>query len=241
MGKIIMIASGKDGVGKSTVTALLGEAFAAKGRSVLLIEFEDGMRSLNNYVGATETLYDLNDVLSGSCDMSDAVTTSGVNEKMKVLFAGHGRKDLDSGQFETLVLAVSDDYDYVLIDTNSSNDTLDAVSKIAMMNLVVSTNSNAGVMDAKYIVDRLYETNAPNVFLIINRVIPAFIHHKASNNLDYCIDSIGTQLIGVILEDEDVLSAVSHGKCLPPNTLAATIFGNIADRIDGGSNPLAVY
>lgn len=240
MGKIIMVCSGKDGVGKSTVSALLGEAFANTDKSVLLIEFEDGMRSLNGYVGATESIFDLNDVLSGSCELAQAIVPSGIYDKMKILFAGYGRVDLDSSQAETLILALSDDYDYVIIDTNSNNDTLDAVSKLAMYNLIVSTNSNSGIQDSKFIADRLYSNNAPNIRLILNRINPQFIRHKAANNLDYCIDTIGAQLIGVILEDEDILFAVSRGSKLETRSLAAETFRNIAERIDGNHVPLAV-
>ena len=64
MSTISRILSGKDGVGKSTVTALVGEQLALMGKKVLLIEFENGLRCLDLFVGAMATkVYDLDDVL----------------------------------------------------------------------------------------------------------------------------------------------------------------------------------
>ena len=66
MSIITRVLSGKDGVGKSTVTALIGEQLALSGKKVLLIEFENGLRSLDMFVGATQTkIYDLDDILKG--------------------------------------------------------------------------------------------------------------------------------------------------------------------------------
>ena len=56
MAKIILVASGKGGAGKSTVSALLGEAFAFKKSPVLLVELDSGLRSLDVALGVTENI-----------------------------------------------------------------------------------------------------------------------------------------------------------------------------------------
>ena len=118
MGKIIMISSGKDGVGKSSVSALLAETFCKKGKSVLIIEFENGLRSQNIFVNSSESLFDLDDVLSGRCSLGEAVSSSSLYSNLKVIFGGNTRSPVDSSLFGPLLLSLADDYDVVIIDSD---------------------------------------------------------------------------------------------------------------------------
>ena len=74
MAKIILVASGKGGVGKSTVSALLGEAFAFGKSPVLLLELDSGLRSLDVALGVSEHIvFDMGDIIRGSCEIKDTV------------------------------------------------------------------------------------------------------------------------------------------------------------------------
>ena len=239
MGKIIMISSGKDGVGKSSVSALLAETFCGKGKSVLIIEFENGLRSQNIFVNSSESLFDLDDVLFGRCSLAEAVSSSSLSSNLKVIFGGNSRTPVDPALFGPLLLSLADDYDVVIIDSDCSDDTISAVSSYSMYNIIVSTNDTSGIKDAKHVCDLLYQNNAPNIRLIINRVNPQYVKRGATNNLDYCIDTIGAQLIGVIPENIDITLSTNKGKKLSKNSLTQTIFSNIADRLDGLNIPLS--
>ena len=239
MGKIIMISSGKDGVGKSSVSALLAEAYCEKGKSVLIIEFENGLRSQNIYVNLSDSLFDINDVINGRCELEEAVSSSPLYHDLHVLFAGHSRTPVDSSLFGPLLLSQAEKYDVVIIDTDCSDDTISSVSMYAMHNIIVSTSDRSGIDDAKYVSDLLYERSAPNIRLILNRVVPADIQHGAAENLDSCIDTIGAQLLGVIPEHIDVAYSTGNGKKLNKRSLIHQIFSNIADRIDGSNTPLS--
>ena len=75
--RIGVFASGKGGVGKSTLSALLAQTLASMGRSVLAVEFDAGLRSLDIMTGVEDkVVYDLADVLDGSCSLEDAVVKS---------------------------------------------------------------------------------------------------------------------------------------------------------------------
>ena len=100
MSTITCILSGKDGVGKSTVAALIGEQLALLGRSVLLVEFEEGLRCLDQYVGANQSkVFDLDDVLNGRCELDDAIAVSSLSDKLSVIFAANGKKSQCQGGF----------------------------------------------------------------------------------------------------------------------------------------------
>lgn len=241
MGCITMIASGKDGVGKSTVCALLGEAFAAMGKKVLLIELENGMRCLETFVGAGgSTIFDLADVIGGRCSVENAIAKSRVNENLSVLYTASRREDIANEQFPALVLSLAEDFDHIIIDTDCSDSTLDAIGRIAMNSIVLTTADPMGLRDAKYVADRLFSRSAANIRLLINRVDAALIKSGVLPNLDYCIDAVSAQLIGVVPQDTAIALATAKGSALPAKSLAATVFTSIASRLDGVHVPLAV-
>ena len=239
MGKIIMISSGKDGVGKSTVSALLAEAYSEKDKSVLIIEFENGLRSQNIFVNSSEALFDLDDLIYGRCSLEEAVSSSSLSPNLKVIFGGSSRSRIDSSLFEPLLLSLADNYDVIIIDTDCTDEIIYTVASYTMYNIIIATNDLAGIKDAKYVSDLLYQINAPNIRLLINRVVPQYVRQGATENLDYCIDTIGAQLIGVVPECIDITYATNKGKKLNIKSISHSIFNNIADRLDGLNIPLS--
>lgn len=241
MSTISRILSGKDGVGKSTVAALVGEQLALMGKRVLLIEFENGLRCLDLYIGATATkVYDLDDVLNGRCELEDAIAASSLNDSLHVIFASSSRRVIVSEQFSTLVLALTDNYDHIIVDTDCSDDSIDCLSGIAMNSIVVSTADPSGTRDAKYVCDRLYSQNVPGLKVIFNRVRKDYISSGITPNLDAALDMIGVPLIGVVPELADVARCTSHGSLPKNNSLTQKIFKSIAMRLEGENSPLTV-
>ena len=88
MSKITMIASGKGGVGKSTVCAMLGTALAKSGKRVLIVELDMGLRCLDIMLGVSNrAVYDLSDVITGRCTPRDAVVCCDSCENLYVTVA----------------------------------------------------------------------------------------------------------------------------------------------------------
>ena len=99
--KIIMIASGKGGTGKSTVSVLLGGRLAAAHRRVLLIELDSGLRSVDIISGVYgKTVYDIEDVLCGRCSGEKAVVESPLYPGLSVISAPY-----EGGEVQTEALA----------------------------------------------------------------------------------------------------------------------------------------
>ena len=241
MGYITSICSGKDGVGKSTVAALLGEAMAFSGSRVLLIEFENGLRCLDRFLAANEsTLFNIGDVMSGKCSSGDAVAVSPLSPNLSVIFAGFAREECRKKQFPELIAALSARYDHILLDTDCSDESLKAVSAIAMNNLIISTQDPTGVRDAEYVCEKLFSYGAPNLKVVFNRVNSAYIRKGFSADLDTCMDVVGAPLAGVITEIPEIYDSVMNGRPLQKGSLPYTIFDNIRIRLEGGSAPLAV-
>ena len=241
MSTISRVLSGKDGTGKSTVTALIGEQLAELGRKVLLIEFENGFRCLDLFVGATATkVYDIDDVLNGRCEPDDAIAASSLNSNLNVIFASGTRREITSEQFPTLVLALADNYDHIIVDTDCSDGSIASLSGAAMNSIVVATPDPTGTRDAKYICDKLYSQNIPGLKVIFNRVRKDYISAGITPNLDAAMDIVGVPLLGVVPELPDIAMCTSHGILPKNNSLTQKIFRSIALRLEGEKAPLTV-
>lgn len=241
MSTISCILSGKDGVGKSTVTALIGEQLALAGRKVLLIEFEDGLRCLDMYAGATQSkAFDLDDVLNGRCEIRDALATSSLSDNLSVIFAANLKKEIDTEQFSTLVLALNDRFDHIIIDTDCSLSTSASLPGIAMNNIVVSTADSCGTRDARFVCDRLYSQNYAGIKVLFNRVRRDYIADGITPNLDTAMDIVGMPLLGVVPENPDIIKCTTKGALPRKGSLTEKIFKAIAMRIEGESVPLTV-
>lgn len=241
MSTITRVLSGKDGVGKSTVTALIGEQLALSGRKVLLIEFENGLRTLDMFVGATQTkIYDLDDILNGRCEISDAVANSSLSRSLDVIFAANTRNDLPKDQFETMVLSLMDSYDHIIVDTDCSEDSIDCLSNITMNNIVVATPDVPGIRDARYVCDRILSNGGVGVKVLFNRVRKDYIKDNITPNLDAAMDLIGVPLFGVIPEHGDIMNCTSRGILPKSKTLTRKIFKALASRLEGENVPLTV-
>ena len=116
--KVTMIASGKGGTGKSTVSVLLGSRLAARGKKVLLIELDSGLRSVDIIAGVYgKTVYDIEDVLSGRCEGGKAVVESPIYPGLSVISAPYEGGAVRGDALEVLTKRMTDYFDEIILDT----------------------------------------------------------------------------------------------------------------------------
>ena len=117
--KIVMVASGKGGTGKSTLSVMLGARLAAAGGKVLLIELDSGLRSVDIIAGVYgKTVYDIADVLSGRCEGAKAVVASPVYPGLSVISAPYEWSGtVQPAALKKLLDKLSPVFDWVLVDT----------------------------------------------------------------------------------------------------------------------------
>ena len=236
MAKKIAIASGKGGVGKSSLTVGIGKALAERGKKVLLIDC-DCLKSIDLLTGITEfLLYNWGDVIKNRCDSENALYNAG---NVTVMTCPDSYDDITSEEMKELVRKYDEDYDYILLDSPAGIDKgLSLACCVADRGLVVSTPDLVCVRSACIAAREMAKLGVADTRLIINRVKKRDVTKGRLLNVDSVIDSTEIQLIGVVPEDGKIrLGSMGQG-IYKKGQVSYKPFCNIAARIDGESVPL---
>lgn len=238
MAQKIVIASGKGGVGKTTVCVGIGKALAALGKRVLLIDC-DCLRSLDLLTGVTERMvYNFGDVIFGRCDSEQAVYES---EGISVVTCPGSYDNISDYSMKWLVGKYEEKFDYILLDAPAGIDRgLHLAMTTADRAIVVSTPDLVCVRSAAVAGRELEGYGIRDIRLIINRVSKKDIVKGRLLNFDAVIDSVQIQLVGIVPEDSK-LRLGSMGRAVYKKGQASyKAFSNIAKRIVGRHAALKV-
>ena len=240
---VIMVASGKGGTGKSTVAVLLGAELAARGRRVLLVELDSGLRSVDIIAGVYgKTVYDIADVLSGRCEGAKAVVASPVYPGLSVISAPYEWSGtVQPAALKKLLDKLSPVFDWVLVDTAAGlGAPFKAALAVSETVLLVLTPDPVTLRDGHIAAEEAFAAGAKQVRLVLNRVGPASFG-GAVRDLDECIDTVAAQLIAVVPESSQLQLCAAKGQALPADCLAFRAVDNLARRLQGQRVPLAVW
>ena len=240
MGLVTVVASGKGGVGKSTVSAGLGCALAELDSRVLVIDGDAGLRNLDLIMGvASETVYDLADIFAGRCVPASAIYPSPLYAGVSVIPAPGRLEDLCTpSDMRRLCRGFTRYYDHVIVDCPAGvGRGFDAASAGADRAVLVTTPDLVCARDASVVGDLLAERDIP-ARLLINRLRATPILRGQAPDIDAIIDATGVRLIGVLPEDERVSVAVANGHPLPADGPTVQGLRRIARRLSGEHVPL---
>ena len=231
MAEKIVIASGKGGVGKTSVTVGLGKALHSMGKKVLIIDC-DVLRSVDLLTGVTEKLvYDWGDIVLGRCEAQDAVYQSA---DVSVITAPDSYEGINGEMMSGLLMNFDSDYDFILLDAPAGIDKgFRLACAAADRGLVVSTADLVCVRSACKAADVMYADGMTDVRLIINRVMKKDIRKGRLLNVDTVIDSTQVQLIGVVPEDARIRLGAMGKNIYQKGQESYIPLTNIAARICG--------
>lgn len=243
MTRSIVIASGKGGTGKTTVTAAVGCALGKLGYRCLLIDADAGMQSLDMVLGVSEdTAFNFADAARGTIPVEDAAAAVGGFPNVFVLAAPPQKEQAEADMLRTVVDKVSSEnkYDYILIDAPAGigagfRDAASAADRA----IIVATADPVCLRSADKCAAALEGFGIEKINLAVNRVRRAFIRHGLPN-LDDAADMTATQLIGYVPEDKMIVYCASASVPLlsKPGRRSSRALMNIAKRITGEYVPL---
>ncbi len=244
MGEVIVITSGKGGVGKTTTTANIGTGLALQGKKVVLIDTDIGLRNLDVVMGLENRIvYDLVDVIEGTCRIKQALIKDKRYEGLFLLPAAQTRdkSSVNPEQMLKLCEELKQEFDYILVDCPAGIEQgfKNAIAG-ATRAIVVTTPEVSAVRDADRIIGLLEANELRNPRLIVNRVRNDMVKRGDMMTIDDIIDILAIDLIGVVPDDEKIIVSTNKGEpaVTDSKALAGQAYRNITKRIMGEDIPI---
>lgn len=244
MGEVIVITSGKGGVGKTTATANIGTSLAAAGYRVVMIDTDIGLRNLDVVMGLENRIvYDLVDVVQGRCRLKQALIKDKRFETLNLLPAAQTKDKtaVSPEQMVELCDRLKSEYEFVIIDCPAGIEQgfKNAVAG-AEKAVIVTTPEVAAVRDADRVIGLLEAANIRDPKVIINRLRSGMVKRGDMMDVDDIVDVLAVEILGVVPEDEYIIVSTNRGEpaVLDRNSRAGQAFKRISRRLAGEDVPL---
>ncbi|MBR1735942.1 MAG: septum site-determining protein MinD [Firmicutes bacterium] len=244
MSEVIVITSGKGGVGKTTTSANLGTGLAIAGKKVAMIDADIGLRNLDVIMGLENRIvYDLIDVVEGNCRIKQALIKDKRYENLFLLPAAQTRdKDAVSPeQMQKLCETLKEDFDYIIIDCPAG---IEQGFKNAIAGadraVVVTTPEVSAVRDADRIIGLLEANELNDPMLILNRIRVDMVKNGDMMTMEDVTEILAVDILGVVPDDESIVVSANRGEpaVTDNNSKAGQAYRNITQRILGENVPL---
>ena len=233
MARKIVLASGKGGVGKSSLTAGIAIELCNMGQKVLVVDFDIGMGCLDLILASDDTgIFNWGDVITGSCDPMQALrSTVGPSLLTAPTFFSD---DCNERSVKEMIENYDDSFDYIFMDAPagvSGGFTLAAAC--ADEGIIVSTADEVCVRVGSFAGEKLGSLGVNEIKLVINRFNKKQTTQGHYLNIDEVIDATSLQLIGVVPEDKKISYCSVTGMRMLDNSKAKEAFKRIAMRLEG--------
>ncbi len=242
MSEVIVITSGKGGVGKTTTTANIGAGLSESGKKVVVIDTDLGLRNLDVVMGLENLIvYNLVDVIEGHCRLKQALIRDKRYENLYLLPSAQtkDKSAISPGQMKKLTEELKEEFDYVLLDCPAGIEQgfQNAIAG-ADRSIVVTTPEVSAIRDADRIIGLLEKNQLRNNQLLINRIRMDMVKRGDMMSIDDVTEILSIPLIGAIPDDEQVVIATNQGNpVISTNSTASRAYMNICRRIMGEDIP----
>ena len=243
MGRIIAIASGKGGVGKSCVTAAAGAGLAALGRKTLMVDMDLGLRNLDTLFGMeTQVLNHIGDYIRGNASLDEVITPVEAHPGLFLLAAA---QYIDPFEITKEVLAelfgqLRERFDVVLADCPAGiGPIFETVIQNADEGIAVTEPVVSAVRDADKVLHCMEDAGIKYRFIIVNKLRYQLMTRSVMMSPDEIGEVLGVSLLGIVPMDENVIICSNSGKSLiGSGTPAGKAFERIASRMTGRAVPV---
>jgi septum site-determining protein MinD len=247
MAKVLVVTSGKGGVGKTTSTAALGAALAQGGQKVVVVDFDVGLRNLDLVMGAERrVVYDLINVVQGDAKLAQALIRDKRLDNLSLLPASQTRdKDaLTEAGVARVLGELREKFDWIICDSPAG---IERGATLAMRHAdvaVVVTNPEVssvrdsdriiGLLDSK--TEKAERGERMDKHLLLTRYDPARAERGEMLRVEDVLEILSIPLLGIIPESEEVLRASNVGSPVTlnsPISAPARAYADAAKRLGG--------
>jgi septum site-determining protein MinD len=254
MAKVVVVTSGKGGVGKTTSTASLGAALAQAGSTVVVVDFDVGLRNLDLVMGAERrVVFDLINVVQGDAKLSQALIRDKRLDTLSLLPASQTRdKDaLTQDGVQKVIADLREKFDWIICDSPAG---IERGAVMAMRHadiaIVVTNPEVSSVRDSDRIIGLLDSKTEKaenggriDKHLLLTRYDPARAARGEMLKTEDVLEILSIPLLGIIPESEEVLRASNLGSpvtLLSPNSAPARAYMDAAKRLGGAQLEVVV-
>ena len=243
MGEIIVITSGKGGVGKTTTTANIGTGLAKLGKKVLVIDTDLGLRNLDVVMGLENRIvYNLVDVIEGKCRLKQAAIHDKRYEGLYLLPSAQtkDKSAISPERMKKLTAELKENYDVVLLDCPAGIEQgFENAVAGADRAVVVTTPEVSAIRDADRIIGLLESKQIRNLELVINRIRIDMVKRGDMMSVEDVTEILPIHLLGAIPDDEQVVIATNLGEpVVGDDSPSGRAYMNICRRLCGEEVPL---
>ena len=242
MGEVIVITSGKGGVGKTTTAANIGTGLAMLDKRTVVVDTDIGLRNLDVILGLENRIvYNLVDVINGNCRLKQALIKDKRHPELFLLPSAQtkDKSAVSPEQMIKLTEELREEFDFVLLDCPAGIEQGFA-NAVAGANkaIVVTTPEVSAIRDADRIIGLLEAQDLRDISLVINRIRPDMVKRGEMMSVDDVQEILAVPLLGILPDDEQVVIATNQGEAIAgSSSKAGEAFTNISHRILGESVP----
>lgn len=242
MSEVIVVTSGKGGVGKTTTSANVGTGLAKLNKKVVLIDTDIGLRNLDVVMGLENRIvYNLVDVVEENCRIKQALIKDKRYPNLYLLPSAQTRDktSVSPDQMKKLTDELREEFDYIILDCPAG---IEQGFKNAIAGadraLVVTTPEVSAIRDADRIIGLLEANEIKKTDLIVNRIRMDMVKKGDMMSIDDVVDILSISLIGAVPDDENIVISTNNGEPLVgSDTLAGKAYMNICKRVMGEDVP----
>ena len=242
MARIIVITSGKGGVGKTSICAHLGTALANKGKRVVLIDVDIGLNNLDVVMGVeNKVVFDIVDVIQSKCRPKQALIQDFNCPNLYIMPSAqsYDKSAITISSIKAVVDELDPYFDYILLDCPAGIDIpFKRAVNCAKEAILVVTPHLSSIRDADKVLSILKTYNITNTGLIVNRIRGDMV---LDNDMLSAVDIaslLNIQLLGVVPEDDKITLSSMFGDSLVDGADSSRAFELLADNITNGTSKI---
>lgn len=238
MGEVIVITSGKGGVGKTTTAANIGTGLAMLDKRTVVVDTDIGLRNLDVILGLENRIvYNLVDVINGNCRLKQALIKDKRHPELFLLPSAQtkDKSAVSPEQMIKLTEELREEFDFVLLDCPAGIEQgfRNAIAG-ADKALVVTTPEVSAIRDADRIIGLLEANEVKKTELIVNRLRMDMVKRGDMMSVEDVCDILAIPLLGAVPDDEHIVISTNQGEPLVgSDCLAGQAYSNICKRILG--------
>ena len=237
MAKKIIVTSGKGGVGKTTVSAMLAVELALMGKKTLVFDYDTGLRNQDIILGMqNEVVYNVIDFIEGNANIDQILIQHRNYPNLYLLSTSQYAKqnDIDSNDLKKVIDAVDSKFDFIIIDSPAGIEKYvkNAIKKVDTR-IVISTCDDVCIRDAEKVIFEINKRELGRPYLLVNKVNPKLVLRGSCYSPQKVAEILDTELLGYVQDDIKIKEAINSTGLPDRSSISFMAINRIARRLLG--------